>query len=119
VHSSTLLGRRLGETWRWPWQIVRAPSPDGDCVAFSFALWCGFAWLARFSHLGQTPAQIAQTLLLHPLGALWTTTSGRRVLTLAAVLVPFAIARCAPCCCVLAVGPFAAAHYVSARWPEF
>ncbi len=75
-------------------------------------------YLGRFSHLGDSPAAIARTLLWHPFQALAASTTPTRLVTLAALLVPFGFA---PLRTVrtLAVVPFLAAHYLSLRRYEF
>jgi uncharacterized membrane protein len=75
-------------------------------------------YLGRFAHLGDSPAAVARMVLLHPLHAIAVSTTGRKLLTVATLLLPFALAplrsRRA-----LAVLPFCAAHYLTIRWTEF
>ncbi|MSP62362.1 MAG: DUF2079 domain-containing protein [Myxococcales bacterium] len=75
-------------------------------------------YLGRLAHLGATPREILHTLLRHPLDTIVLSTTIRKLVTIAALLLPFALAPLRSLR-LLAVLPFLAAHYLSARWTEF
>ena len=78
----------------------------------------GWFYLGRLAHLGATPSDIARTLLLHPAWALFASTTPPKLLTVLALLCPFALAPLRSLR-LLSVVPFAAAHYLSGRTTEF
>jgi hypothetical protein len=78
-------------------------------------------YLGRFAYLGDSKAAIARALLLHPFSSLWAASDPRKLLTLFLLGLPFAFlpfTRGRALAYSLAVVPFVAARYLSARWPE-
>jgi uncharacterized membrane protein len=78
----------------------------------------GLFYLGRFAHLGASPVEILIATFSHPLHAIATATTLKRLATLVVLLAPFAFAPLASRR-ALAVVPFAAAHYLSSRSTEF
>ena len=76
-------------------------------------------YFQRYSHLGQTPGEVAEFVLSHPLEALWRSFAFKKLITVAVLILGFGGAPLFGGRRVLAAVPFAAAHYLSSRTAQF